>query len=262
MKYPAWTVAAAFVVVTGGFYAAFSRLDRQGEEAVAAVAAAAAQRPAAAAVMSQPVAQGDVQAFRRGPAVVAAERLQALAQCDEAQPQQCRLDDSDPRAAHFDLGQRVTKELAILAALARRNALGDVDGNGIARRSMQYEDGHVQEAALDLMSALPPNSANVDVILDTLQRGHDAQIYTQAMRELVRYPDQAARSRIESTLMETLQSGGHFAGQAVAQEIMPFLNSSNLPRFQELAQQLPPGSAKRRLLEGTLEEFKQQQSGG
>jgi hypothetical protein len=257
MKHRAWVVLSAFVVVTGIFYLAFSSRDENaGEETV--------QRPAVAAASTPPV-NGKQEmaspAFNRGPAQVSASRLQALAKCEQ-QPQQCGLDDSDPRAAHFDLGQRLAKELGNLAALARIGALGDVDGGSIARRNLQYEDGHVQEAALSLISTLPPDPANVDAILAALQRGHDAGIYGQAMQELLRYPDEAARSRVENTLIETMQTGGHFAGQTVAQEILPFLNNGNLARFQELAEQLPPGSAKRKLLEGTLVEFEQRQRGG
>ncbi|TCS35737.1 hypothetical protein EDC30_10936 [Paucimonas lemoignei] len=260
MKHRMWAVPAAFLIVTGLFYAAFSAAGSSGSEETGPSQPVASGTAAAAAPSSGGQAAG-LAAFNQGPAKVAMQRLQALAQCEQ-QPQQCDLDDSDPRASHFDLGRRVATELNNLAVLARAGALGEVDGGSIARRYMQNEDGHIQEAALSLISALPANSANVDPILSALQQGHDAQIYSQAMRELVRYPDEGSRSRVENTLIETLQTGGHFAGQVVAEEILPFINSGNLARFQELAGQLPPGSAKRRLLEGTLSEFVQRQSGG
>ena len=258
MKARIGAAVCAFVALTALFYAAFASLDEAEAEKAQSRSPVAAVSPP----IAQQLAAASQAAASHNPARIVAGRLQALARCEQ-QPQNCNLDNSDPRAAHFDLGRRMAAELGHLAMLARAGArMDEVDGAGIARNHMQNENGHVQEAALELMSALPPDSANADAILTALQQGHDAQIYAQAMRELQRYPDSGVRSRVESTLVETLQTGGHFAGQAVAQDILPFLDSGNVARFQELAEQLPPGSAKRRLLEGTLQEFRLRQSGG
>lgn len=174
----------------------------------------------------------------------------------------CGFKETDPRNAELETGRRIAAELRRLAESVTPGAATNAAAGEFARRYVEHPDGHVQEAALQIMSRMEPDPRNLDVTLRALKSTHDAGIFQQAMQEFQRYPDAAARRQIDEVLMTTLKTGGHYAGQQVAMDLLPLLSPANVARYQAVLAELPADSGKAKYLSRTLEEYQRRQSGG
>jgi hypothetical protein len=172
------------------------------------------------------------------------------------------LEDSDPRAAFFDLGRRIKNQLGELNNLYLENKISDDQLREIASDYMQYQDGHVQEKVLSILSTLEPTAETLNTILSSVKTGYDKKIIKMVMVEFLRYPDSQSRSNINVFLVETLTSGSHYVAQSVAQNIIPLLTTDNISIFEETLTSLPPNTKKYKLLKGSIEEFRLMQSNG
>ena len=184
--------------------------------------------------------------------LAALETCEGKAACPEA--------GSDPYAAEYE---RNRKMAALLRSLTKetgetpeaREALRKV-----AAKYLSWPDGHVQSAALDILSGLPPNPENVRIIVMALDQTFDAPLMRQAMDELGRYPDREAQMR--PFLSDLLLRGSIPVSQEVARDLLPLLNDQNATDYAELQASLDPESAKAEILAGVLKEFHMRSQGG
>lgn len=184
-------------------------------------------------------------------------QLDALAQCE--QTQSCPVDNRDPYASDYRRGQ----QMAALLDQLRAQAGAGADADALRQTAWAYlswPDGHVQSAALALLSALPPAPANVPALTAALQDSFDAPLMRQALAEFSRYPEQA--EALTPFFTELLRTGSLFAGQEVAKGLLPFLTAGNVGRYHALLAELDPQSGKARDLKAVLAEFGQRQRGG
>lgn len=183
-------------------------------------------------------------------------QLDALAQCD--QTQSCPVDHRDPYASEYRRAQAMA---ALLDQLRQNAATADPTTlRDTAWTYLNWPDGHVQSAALALLSALPPVPENVPALTQALQDSFDAPLMRQALAELARYPAQA--DALTPFFMEMLRTGSLFAGQEVAKGLLPFLTPGNVASYQQLLPTLDPQSAKARDLKAVLAEYGRQQEHG
>ena len=187
-----------------------------------------------------------------------AQTLRELANCQETKT--CPVDDSDPRASSYLLGQQLKEQLNDYAKLHADNKYYDEVTAQLTQEFLDYPDGHVQEAAIDLMSAQPANENNALTLITALGDGYDAKIMNQAMGELQRYPQLSEQS--QQLFMDTLKTGAFYPAQEVAKNILPFLNANNIDSYKEVLASLSPKSAKARYLNAAIIEAQLRQSGG
>lgn len=186
------------------------------------------------------------------------QQLAQLAHCE--QNNSCPPDSkTDPYAADYARNQQMQALLGQLTQTASQPA-GQPELHRVAAEYLQWSDGHVQSAALALLSALPADPRNVPVITQALQQSFDAPLMRQALQELTRYPEQ--KSELQPFFSQVLQTGSFYAAQEVAQGLLPFITPETVVSYKALLTQLDPQSAKAQMLAATLKEYQLRVSGG
>lgn len=186
------------------------------------------------------------------------QQLSRLAHCE--QDQSCPPDSkTDPYAADYARNQHMQTLLGQLTQAALQPTVQPTLRH-VAVEYLQWPDGHVQSAALTLLSTLPAEQGNVPVITQALQQSFDAPLMRQALQELARYPDQ--KKELQPFFSQVMQTGSFYAAQEVAQGLQPFLSPDTLGSYQTLLSQLDPQSAKAQMLAATLKEYELRASGG
>lgn len=172
----------------------------------------------------------------------------------------CVIPQSDTRGAHFFVAQQLTQRLRRLVEFAHQGAPDAGPLTDTARVFLGFPDGYVQEQALLLMGTMPPAEGNAEAIIGVLKDHHDANLFELALVELQRYPN--AYRIIDDFLIETLKTGGHYASQAVARQLLPILREDNINRYETIAGELPQDTAKARYLKQVLNEYRLLQQDG
>mgnify|MGYP001548217801 CR=1 FL=1 len=188
-------------------------------------------------------------------------RLEKLKSCSKGLTD-CDLPQTDPRSAELELGQRIAKTIDVMTLLSQSSSEDNEQYHQIAQEYVKHHDGHVQESALELMATLNPNPDNVKALIEGLNNTHDAKIYNMSLIEFSRHTDPQLKSEIDTLLVNTLTTGGHFASQEVAKNILPLLNDDNIEKYRQVLEQIQPTSDKAKSLKANIEEYDLQQSGG
>lgn len=191
------------------------------------------------------------------PIAAAQQQLAQLANCE--QTQRCPQG-KDAYEGEYERHRQMAALLAQLAKDALQRPSEEDNYRKIASDYLSWPDGHVQSAALSLLSALPTQPANVKLITTALQENFDAPLMRQAMQELQRYP--ANNNELQTFFGHILQTGAMYASQEVAQGLLPFLTADNVAYYQQILTELDHQSKKAQLLQATLDEFGMQQSQG
>jgi len=186
------------------------------------------------------------------------DELSQLLHCD--QNKSCPQDNSDPRASSILRGKLLSEKLDEYVDLHLQYDYFDQQSIELVKQFLNYPDGHVQQQAINLMSAQEPNLELASLLITELETSFDAKIVRQSLKELQRYPELS--SEIQQLFYQVLTTGSFYAGEELATNILPYLNSSNLGFYTELADSLPQNSAKERALRSNIEEFLLRQSGG
>ncbi len=174
----------------------------------------------------------------------------------------CGYQNQDPRQVDYQIGQEIKDELHNLMAMWKNSEITATELEQAALDSLNNPDGHVQQAALDLLAQLPPSAANFDAIIEITEDNYDAMIVEQLMDELYRYMPQGYGAEIDQTFTNLIITGAPYASQTAAQNIVPFLNPNNIDTYKDTLSKIPADSKKAKLLKGAIEEFELQQSGG
>lgn len=182
--------------------------------------------------------------------------LRTLRRCYYADNCGFNTSPEDPRAPHFAAARAIAERLQ---ALPRDGSPAELAG--LARDFMAFPDGHVQEAALSLAAALPPDAATAGAAIAMLADSHDAPLFKSALPVLDQWQKLGLSAGLDSLLQDTLRSGGLYAAQVVAENLTPFVNDANWSQYQALAQSMPEGQRRVALLQ-SLREYRLQKTGG
>jgi len=186
------------------------------------------------------------------------DELMSLLHCH--QNNNCPQDDSDPRASSILLGKILSEKLKQYTDLHLQYDFFDQQSIDLTKQFLTHSDGYVQQQAINLMSAQKPNLELASLLMTELENSFDAKIIHQSLKELQRYPELS--DDIQQLFSTILTTGSFYAGEELATNILPFLNSSNISHFIAVADSLPQNSAKVRALRSNIEEFLLRQSGG
>lgn len=174
----------------------------------------------------------------------------------------CDYPDTYPHDYENGVGQALKKTLRQLRDIVREEKLESEELASLAREFLANSDGHVKEAALDLMSTQPPSSANRDSLLNDVIGDHDANLIAHGLLELRRYDGAADQAKIQQALADSMETGAPYVAMAVAEGIAPFLSDSSVPTYRQVAKNLSAGSVVRNNLEASLDEYRRHKSGG
>lgn len=172
----------------------------------------------------------------------------------------CPQDNSDPRASSILLGKKLSEKLKQYTDFHLQHDFFDQQSIDLTKQFLVHSDGYVQQEAINLMSAQEPNLELASLLITELENSFDAKIIHQSLKELQRYPELS--SDIQQLFSSVLTTGSFYAGEELATNILPFLNSSNVNHFIAVADSLPQNSAKVRALRSNIEEFLLRQSKG
>jgi hypothetical protein len=160
--------------------------------------------------------------------------------------------------AHFQVVQQAEQALRRLSqAGLTEKELGEA-----AEWALRSADGHVHAAALDLLALTRPTPEQVQAVTAALEHSFDSTLIRKALPLLQRWHQQGLCNSCERMMVLILKDGGLYAGQVVAQSLLPFLSPGNVETFKATANELPADSLKKRHLEQTLEEYQRLSTGG
>jgi len=186
------------------------------------------------------------------------QQLAQLAHCE--QDHRCPVDSkTDPYAADYARNQQLQALLVQLTQIASQPS-AQQELHRVAAEYLRWPDGHVQSAALTLISALPAEPSNVPIITNALRQSFDAPLMRQALQELTRYPEQ--KNELQPFLSQVMQTGSFYAAQEVAKGLLPFMTPDTLGSYQTLLSQLDPQSSKALMLAATIQEYQRRAGGG
>ena len=185
-----------------------------------------------------------------------------LRELNKCYTEDCGLEKTDARSSYFNLGQKIRQKLLQIQALVQIDEVAEPKISEMAREFIENSDGHVQEAAMDLMSTQSPSPENLKAILEHVIKGNDAELIHQALLELRRYPSPEDQELIRQTLAQVLLTGAPFVAKAVAEKAELFINDHNLEFFEHLTGQIDPKSWVAINLQSSLREFRRKSSAG
>jgi hypothetical protein len=173
----------------------------------------------------------------------------------------CDFPQTDPRSYGFALGRALQGELFKLADWCRQQGITDREIGETAVHFLQSENGHVQEAALDLMSTQPPRAENLQTILNNVIGGYDSRLIEFALLELERYDSPSDRAVIDEALAEALLTGAPFVAREISGHLADFIDDQSYSYFSTILDRLPENSVYRTQLEASLSDFRRRKSG-
>jgi hypothetical protein len=147
-------------------------------------------------------------------------------------------------------------------SLVKQGEAKGIEISKIARDFLKNPDGHVQEAALDLLSTQPIYPENLEAILNQVVRASDPELIPQAMLELERYDNPQDQARIHEVFAETLQTGAPFVALVISEHLGDFITAQSYWFYGEILKKLDERTLIHQHLLSTLKEFVRKSSAG
>lgn len=174
----------------------------------------------------------------------------------------CPFPNRDPREYKLSVGQAIKKKLkSAYGRLIKNEEQQTQYWLQMALKSLSVDDGHVKEAALEVISTQEPNNEAFDKILNDIINYHDPLLIAQAMAELQKYQGQSYQTKVYQSLSQAMQTGSLMVKKEIVQNLVPFMNPQSLPFFQSALDKMNPKSNVHTALYKLIKDFKAQQTG-
>ncbi|MBN7819004.1 hypothetical protein [Bowmanella yangjiangensis] len=187
-----------------------------------------------------------------------AKREQLLVRLDAAKNCQtsgdCVSTEDDPRAGMFEQEKRLVEALQSIQNLYASEQFEDDELAAITGEYLASPLGRAQYQAVEMMQQQAPNRQNAETLLRKLDDSYDTKVMELALDELARYPE--LNESIDDLFVKNLRTGSFYVSRTIAEGITPYLNQDNLARYESTLAELPPQSAKARLLSAAIERYK------
>ncbi|OUR96748.1 hypothetical protein A9Q84_10430 [Halobacteriovorax marinus] len=171
--------------------------------------------------------------------VASVELGQKLKQLDDLEncldSRKCGFSNSDSREYDLEVGRAIKVELEKLYEYISDEEIEDEWVSELGRRYIQFEDGHIKEAALMLLSTQAPSDKNLEVVLSEVISFHSAPLVELGLLELTKYKTPVWNRRIDESFMKNLNSGSLVVRQLLAKKISQFLTNDNRAMYKEFA---------------------------
>lgn len=186
------------------------------------------------------------------------DEIHSLNECYE---KACEIS-GDEKTKYFSVGQKLKIKLEELAEFSRGHDVRSVELSALAREFLINSDGHVQEAALDILATQDIDQDNLEAILNHIIRSSDAELIHQAMLELKRYTYSADQRHIQEVFAETLLIGPPFVAVAIAEYLGDFLSEQSFIFYEDLVQKFDQRSIIHQYIMSALEQFEKRSAAG
>lgn len=174
----------------------------------------------------------------------------------------CNLPSNDPRMADYLAGQIMADALREVSAALQSGPRFEAGASVAALDALAFPDGHVQAAAIDLLSTLPAQQQNVFPLLEVIEDNHDAKVVAAAMMELQRYRGLGYQQAFDEIFSAAMIKGSPYVSEKVAESLLPFLTEENVDHYLSFLPELPLQSRTRESLNVVLEEYALMHTGG
>jgi len=169
-----------------------------------------------------------------------------------AKKDSCHLPDSNSREAHFYLRDQIVKEGQWFLEHSAGSPEQEKRSRDAASRLLAYPEEQVQGLALRWLQHLPPEPATIDLLESNLSDMVDPELARLAMQELSRHINTPDENRALDLVEKLLFEGSIFASREVARSANLVASNGNRGRVERWISELPPSSAKVRLLRESL----------
>lgn len=169
-----------------------------------------------------------------------------------AKKENCRLPESDSREAHFYLRDQLLKEGQWFLKHSAGSPEQEKRSHTAASLLLSYPEEQVQGLALRWLQLLPPDESTIDLLEKNLSDMVDPELARLSMMELSRHIGTTNENRALDLVEKLLFEGSIFASREVARSAFLVTSDSNRGRVERWISELPPSSAKVRLLKESL----------
>jgi hypothetical protein len=169
-----------------------------------------------------------------------------------AKKDNCKIPDNNSREAHFYLRDQILKEGRWFLEHSAGSAEQEKRSRQAATRLLAYPEEQVQGLALRWLHHLPAEAATIGLIENNLSDMVDPELAHLAMQELSRHMGTAQENEALDLVEKLLFEGSIFASREVARSANLVANDGNRGRVERWLSELPPSSAKVRLLQQSL----------
>lgn len=169
-----------------------------------------------------------------------------------AKKDNCQIPDTNSREAHFFLRDQILKEGRWFLEHGAGSPEQEKKSRQAARRLLSYPEEQVQGLALRWLQHLPADPANIELLEENLIDMVDPDLARLAMQELARHMGTAQENQALDLVEKLLFEGSIFASREVARSANLVANDHNRGRVERWISELPPSSAKVRLLQESL----------
>lgn len=173
----------------------------------------------------------------------------------------CDFPKTDPASYGLAVDHEISRLLKDFLKNYRGDLAAQLDLLKLGQTYIRTPFGFSQEAALEILSSLPPSKEDLDALADGLGQSPDATLVHQALPELKRYLGTPWENQVHSLLGSTLTSGPHFSSQEIANSILPFINEKSYPLYYQTWESMPESSRASRTLSSALQEYQRLKTG-
>jgi hypothetical protein len=177
------------------------------------------------------------------------DRMQGWMRC--AQGARCQLPENDPREAHFTVRDALLKEGEWFLEHSSAPEQEKHSRNA-AFLLLEFPDEEVQSMAIKWILTLPPDVASLSKIRENLINMVDPELARLTMMELSRHRGLPSEREMTDLVEDLLFEGSIFASREVARSVDLVVTEANRGRVERWMSELPPKSAKIRLMKESL----------
>jgi hypothetical protein len=127
--------------------------------------------------------------------------------------------------------------------------------------ALNNNDDNVREEGLYLARLSLAPELRVRAVIESLKESVSAPLYDVGLR-ILREQKDVLRQEQENFFIETMRTGGFYASEEVARQVLPYLNDENILRFVQLRAELPPESSTATYLSDNIKEYRMISQGG
>lgn len=155
----------------------------------------------------------------------------------------CDFPDTDPRAYALAVNRRLADELKQMGEEWERAQDYFDSYLPLIQSYLLYQDGFVQEAALELLSRTHPSDDSFELLLKIIQDSNDPHIAKQTLQELMKYRSDLHKvSSIKEMLFSRLLSGSISVKQVYADSLVNFSSLEDYDRLGKIRDNFPIGT--------------------
>lgn len=180
------------------------------------------------------------------------------------QKDDCDYSQADPRAYDLAVGQDLKNKLQELKQQVIEENLDDPLIEQIALQYLAVPDGHVKEAALDLLLTQDPSETGLEIVLDEVFGFYDSRLVAGGISYINNFSNLSPELelRISVVVRKAITQGSPNLAREITKNLLSLLNDSNYQQYQAMLAELSPRSREFRQVQAALSEFSRRRQGG